>query len=146
MNSPKDMAHVLLTEKNKCCGPFMKTYFPCLFCAGRISATWVFQRAPEPSDIFWENMNVHMCRKIFNIFISVIVTFIVMMISFGFISWIKSFKQHFDADFKSKSSTTKMSMYQTGVAKIMSFAASGAVVIINELLLFVMRRLSKAER
>ena len=70
-----------------------------------------------------------------------------MMICFGFISWIKSFKNQYDDDFKNeKKEKEDMSLYETGVAKMMSFAASGAVVIINELLLFVMRKLSRAEK
>ena len=125
----------------------MKTFFPCCFCSSNLSRTWVFERAPEPSDIFWENMNVHICSKIFKIFFSIIATFIIMMICFGFISWIKSFKNQYDDDFKNeKKEKEDMSLYETGVAKMMSFAASGAVVIINELLLFVMRKLSRAEK
>ena len=36
-------------------------------------------------------------------------------------------------------------MYTKGIAKIISWSASLAVVIVNELLLFVMRRISRAE-
>lgn len=39
-----------------------------------------------------------------------------------------------------------MDMYETGVAKVISWSASLAVVAVNGLLLFVMRRISQAEK
>ena len=37
-------------------------------------------------------------------------------------------------------------MYTKGIAKIISWSASLVIVIVNELLLFVMRRISRAEK
>ena len=146
MNQPKDVATVLKRQQQKCCGSFMRLFCPCCFCSSNISRSWVFERAPEPTDIFWENMNVHICKKIFNIVISLVATFIIMLISFGLISWIKSYKNQFSEDFKKTTKGHKVSLYETGASKLMSWSASLAVVIVNELLLFVMRKLSRAEK
>ena len=126
---------------------FMRTFFSCCFCSENKSRSWVFQRAPEPTDIFWENMNVHVCKRIFNYIVSFIVTIIIMGLCFAFIQAVKSFKNKEDDDFKQRKKDDKddISMYETGVAKIISWSASGAVVIVNEALLFVMRRITLAE-
>ena len=69
-----------------------------------------------------------------------------MIICFGVIEGVKSFKNIYDKDVKTKKEGgSNMSMYETGVTKIVSWSASLCVVIVNEALLFVMRRFSIME-
>lgn len=68
-----------------------------------------------------------------------------MGLCFVFIQFVKSFKNVKDNDFKEKGKERKIDMYETGVAKIISWSASLSVVIVNEALLLVMRMISRAE-
>jgi len=66
-----------------------------------------------------------------------------MGICFYVIEGVKSFKNIKDKDFKDKKKDDDdLDLYETGVAKIISWSASLAVVIVNEALLVVMRRFS----
>ena len=70
-----------------------------------------------------------------------------MGICFAFIQFVKSFKNVRDNEFKKEKADKKggVDMYDTAVAKIISWSASLSVVIVNEALLFVMRRITLAE-
>lgn len=104
------------------CKTFFNNFLPCLVTK---EDTWTFERAPEPNDIFWENMKVTTCKRIRNLIASMVVTLLLMGGCFLFITLLKS------------SANNR--------ARLLSWSSSIAVVVVNELLLFVMRRLSRAE-
>ena len=67
----------------------VRTFFPC--CA---PDTWrfVFERAPGPSDIYWENMGVSSIQRIFKSMISFVLTALLMVGCVGFIYGIKQWQ------------------------------------------------------
>jgi hypothetical protein len=121
----------------------MKWFLPCCFACSKPQNRWYFRRAPEPTDIIWEHMNVHICKRFINYLFSFVATVAIMGICFYVIEGVKSFKNIKDKDFKDKKKDDDdLDLYETGVAKIISWSASLAVVIVNEALLVVMRRFS----
>ena len=66
-----------------------RTFFPC--CT---PDSWKFllERAPEPSDIYWENMGVSSIQRIFKSMISFVLTALLMVGCVGFIYGIKQWQ------------------------------------------------------
>jgi len=64
----------------------MRTFFPCILPR---SWKYVFERAPEPSDIYWENMGISTLQRICKSMGSFFLTAILMGGTVGFIFGIK---------------------------------------------------------
>lgn len=81
-------------------GNFMKLIkflFGCCFDKHNL---WKFERAPEPTDIYWENLHVsnfsRYCRAVVSYFIS----FILIVLIFGGIQALKEAQMAYKANFK----------------------------------------------
>jgi hypothetical protein len=49
----------------------------------------MFERAPEPTDIFWENLGVSTISRVFSSLLSWFFTVLIIGVSFGIIAIIK---------------------------------------------------------
>ena len=65
---------------------FLGTFFGC--CLGH-RTKWYFDRAPEPSDIYWENLGHSTLRRIFRTTISYMLSLILLCVGIGIISSVK---------------------------------------------------------
>jgi hypothetical protein len=145
LESPNHCSKVLTQQEERYCRKFMKNTCSC-FIHG--TSSWTFERAPEPTDIFWENMNVHFCKRVANSMFSWLLTLIMAGICFFFIQWIKSYQDTARQAYKQRLATAagkSVSLYDKGKAQTVSIIASVAVIIVNGLLVFVMRRFSTLE-
>ena len=141
LERPKDCLKVLESRGSRLWNNFKRWF--CCCCVEDDSDLWYFERAPEPSDIFWENVNVGTCQRIANGIKSYISTFIMMCVCLLFISLIKRWQE--EEIKKAKADTTKKSFQDQVTVQIMSGLSSAAVVVINALLKFVVRRFTLGE-
>ena len=115
--------------------------FCCCFISADSSAHFQFQKAPEPSDVYWENLNVSFVRRfkvtLMTYFGTSIVIGICLLITWGF-SELKD-------EMNEKLETTKNAGEGFGI-RIVTAISSGVVVITNKALLIVVRKLSLKER
>jgi hypothetical protein len=85
--SPSDCITIRRNQKL----PILKYIFGSIFYACKNhSMTWYFERAPEPTDIYWENLGTSTLKRIFKTTISYILSLLLLAIGFGIISSIKS--------------------------------------------------------
>jgi len=82
LDKPNECSKVLAEQDAAYCLKFFKNICSC-FCLGTKSWTW--ERAPEPTDIFWENMNVHFCKRVLNSMLSWVLTLCMAAVCFFFI-------------------------------------------------------------
>jgi hypothetical protein len=90
---PSDASRVIATQGNlyfKLILKFVCCCFSCCFdtCLGK-GFFWHFLRAPEPSDIFWENLGIRGCQRLGRAFASLIGTSIVLVLCILVIRFIK---------------------------------------------------------
>lgn len=95
LNRPKDIQKILSEQDKRAFKTGFANYCACLMCCGDKKHQWTFRRAPEPSDIFWENMKVHPCTRIFKSLNSLIWTFLLIIMSLLIIFFIKQFKERY---------------------------------------------------
>jgi len=82
LNKPAVCSELLQRQETRYCRKFFRNICSCCFCG---VSSWTFERAPEPTDIFWENMNVHFCKRVANSILSWILTLTMAAICFFFI-------------------------------------------------------------
>ncbi|CAI2368266.1 unnamed protein product [Moneuplotes crassus] len=105
------------------------------------------KRAPEPEDIYWENLNVSTKIRFCKIFITTVVTVICLFISFCINIAIKSYsKSLFDKNSDTCSYSQSSSREDNRMLKISSFTISSLVIFVNLLLCKIVRTLSYYER
>lgn len=124
--------------------PFFKFLVRTFCCKAILPKSWVFtfERAPEPSDIYWENMGITTLQRICKSMLSFILTAILLGGCLGFIYGIKEAQQgHVEAN----EDKEDMSFKDQGVAIFISVLASMSVTFVNVALKFVIRRFSLNE-
>lgn len=105
---------------------------------------WCFERAPEPSDIFYENLGVGSIERAMLIAYSYFITAIVIGICVACIGSLKSYQREYIKDAKAnKTLATTADQVKT---QIISGSVTMLVVVVNYLLQFVIRRLSMHEK
>jgi len=81
-------------------GNFMavvKFFFGCCFDK---SSLWKFERAPEPTDIYWENLHVSNWSRYCRASLSYLVSFLLILIIFMGINGLKEAQIEYKANFK----------------------------------------------
>jgi hypothetical protein len=58
---------------------------------------WVFKRAPEPSDVNWENMGLTWTERQIRQFLSIAGTFATILVTFALIIWIEQYGNEVEA-------------------------------------------------
>lgn len=94
-----------------------------------------YERAPEPSDVYWENLNVTSNQRISKVFCTYFATVLIVGVCFGIIYGINVAKVELN---KSKS-------VPTWIVRALSFVCSFVIVIVNSSLRTVVRTLSIKE-
>ena len=86
MKKPTDMLKVLRGQSDSFLLRFLKMFCGC--CCSK-TGKWIFERAPEPDDIQWENLEVSTCMRIINNIGSYLVSILVIGIANALIFGIK---------------------------------------------------------
>lgn len=118
--------------------------FSCCFDASRL---WKFERAPEPTDINWQNLGIGLCRRICQTTMVYLITGILLAVC-GVIIWaIKKAKDAEVEDFKRTwGSVDDAPLAERGYIQAVGAMSSVSIAVLNESLKLVMRRLSVTER
>lgn len=122
-----------------------------LFCGCCCSKTgkWIFERAPEPDDIQWENLEVSTCMRICNNFGSYFVSIIVIGLSNALIFYIKlqqsAIKERLQKELSEKLDKDVSLTDQAMLKSIAGFSAALRFVI-NVSFKYFMKSLSTAEQ
>ena len=87
LKTQADMHRVLAHQKSGLLHFVWKNF---LCCCGRVEDRWEFERAPEPSDIAWENMMYTWCDRFCRGIVSLAATLVLIVGSFLAIYFIKT--------------------------------------------------------
>jgi len=148
MKSPKDAMKVCLKQPLWFVSKLKSFFSVCTGCCFDVSDFWLFERAPEPTDVFWENLGVSTFTRLLNSLLSWFFTAVVILAGFGIIGSIKRWQKAElrEAQEEAVLSGGRMSYTDKGAIYAISGFASAAVVIINELMKYVMRAFSMSEK
>jgi uncharacterized membrane protein YeiB len=130
----------------------MTTLFGC--CSG-FKSKWYFERAPEPSDIYWENLNTTKCQRIFRTMLAYIITLALFGLGTFIIFTVKVFqiaKMKEDAAIEKKEMTIEqLNMHDLEEhlrqrrAQIISIYCSLMISILNYVFAITFRKISLRE-
>lgn len=137
-NTPEDAQRVKKTQANFICKILFRKVFCC--CVPR-QWKWEFERAPEPSDIYWENLGVTTTKRVCNTIKAFAITSCVGVICIYFIMLLKIW-QYTELD---KKSAEGGSYKEMGGVIFLSFLCSSSVSMINNILVGLIRRFSLTE-
>ena len=104
---------------------------------------WIFERAPEPTDIFWENLNAKPVRRFCKSMFSYFSTAILIFICLGMIASIKLWKDQYMK--RKQENYDTLTFQELGLLKFISILTSLVVMVVNILLRFIIRRFSLSE-
>lgn len=88
---PSDVMKVIKEEDGFFWGRFKRMIMPS--CCFSNETFWMFERAPEPDDIYWENMNYTTCERVFRSFWSYIFTVFIIGGSLAILVFIKKWQR-----------------------------------------------------
>ena len=137
-----DSLKVLESQDGMIWGKVKRFFFGC--CLSNES-NWHFERAPEPSDIFWENLNISTLARILSGCFSWILTFIQILICFSIVTEINNLQQEKMQNIRANSLNGKLSAKDQAELLFISTTVSGSVFILNFLLKFSIRFISRWE-
>ena len=86
LKTPRDCLKVLDNQDGIISGKIKRFFFGCCM---ENESQWLFERAPEPSDIFWENLSTSTFTRLCGGLFSYIATTLMVLGSFGIIYLIK---------------------------------------------------------
>ena len=140
---------------------------PCGLCFDK-TKFYAWRRAPEPSDVYWENLHVGLCTRYIRLVIANLLTVVLVIACFVGISLLKKIQKNGLITLKEEAEqfqleqlTKEESGIDTGKVsveekmnnimaasgpKIISILCSGVVVLVNALLLNVVRRFALFEK
>lgn len=107
-----------------------------VFCCGNADGSFTFERAPEPSDVYWENLSVTSIKRFFRVSATYFATTIIIGACFGIIYGINIAKKNMEHGDDSNS----------GAVRFLSFVCSFVIVITNISLKTIVRTLSIKEK
>jgi len=93
MKKPADCLAVLRGQEERATPlrRFLTSFCGCWY--GDHTALWTFERAPEPSDIYWENMEVTSCGRVGRGSVSYFFSALVVLLTITVITAIKRRQQ-----------------------------------------------------
>ena len=113
-----------------------KSFFSSFCFNSKDSQTgYTFERAPEPSDVYWENLNVTSMQRYVKSTWTFCVTVLMIAACFGIIYGINIAKGELD----------KVKDINKDINRALSFVCSFVIIIVNTLLKTVVRTLSVKE-
>ena len=129
------MQNIVLKAKNSSrILSFLSKIFCC--CCGESAANFTFERAPEPSDVYWENLRITPTSRFFRVACTYFATFIIIGICFGIIWGINI----------ANTDLSKRTDISPGAIKFLSFLCSFVIIITNTSLKTIVRVFSVRER
>lgn len=140
MKTPSDALKVIEGQYSSLIMRFLRAFCGC--CCTNSQNEWLFERAPEPTDINWENLEASTIERICRGSISYIMTlFTVCMTTFIIVGINEAKKSYLRENEKKAQSMTDM-----GTVKFLSAIASVCVAIVNVILNIIIRRFTLFER
>lgn len=136
-----DMAKVIDEVGDNLIVRFYKTFCSCFFDS---SALWEFHRAPEPSDINWQNMGIDPVRRCCQTGFVWFVTWIILGICIAIINTIKETEDGMKKDAEKKGDS--LTDFEKQKIQGISAASSISIWAINASLKFFVRRLTMEEK
>lgn len=127
-----DQQYILLSVKKNIC----QQIFSALSCNSGDTKNLSFERAPEPSDVYWENLNVTSSQRFLRVFLTYLCTVLVIGVCFGIIYGINLAKVKLK-DIKG---------VPEWVISALSFVCSFVIIAVNQSLRTVVRTLSIKEK
>lgn len=140
VSRPSDALKVLKVKGRT--GLFVRLLKKLFGCCLSNSTRWNWERAPEPTDIFWENMAIGPFNRIWYGLFSNLFTILTMVGCLILISLVKRAQDNHMKSVKDK----EMTLQEKGITNFISGVASMIVVIINTVLVKVVRKFSLMER
>lgn len=113
----------------------------CCCCSNDEVDNFTYERAPEPTDVYWENLNVPILERIFRIFLTYFATFILILICFWIIYGLNVAK----VNLKKKEEANEGSINKNSL-RFLSFLCAFVIIAINKMLNTVVRNLSVKEK
>lgn len=129
----------------------IKFLFPCCFDK---HDHWKFERAPEPTDIYWENLHVSNLSRYIRATVSYIISFILILVIFAGINALKEAQMDYKENFKTNLEDLKETLgitdedalkYGKYIVAAYSGFISGLIFVLNKSLKIVVRQLSEFE-
>lgn len=136
LKKPADVLKVLGHQHNSFI-QVLQNFF-CCCCAKKNK--WNFRRAPEPSDIFWENLNASTVERFFRGLVSYIFTILIIGASFVLVLLVKQWQEAEVT--RLQNLKERQTFKDKGLMRFISALSSILVVIINTLMVNVVRKLS----
>lgn len=116
---------------------FFAKIFPCCFSNDtKGSSQFTIERAPEPSDVYWENLSLTSFQRFLRVAATYFATFIIIGICFAIIWGINVGKTNLE----------KNGGKNSGAVRFLSFVCSFVIIITNTSLRTVVRSLSLKEQ
>jgi hypothetical protein len=129
VNAQVDQHYIILSEK--------KSFFSEIFCCfSNNSSALTYERAPEPSDVYWENLNVTSMQRFLRVVLTYLGTVLIIGICFGIIYGINI----------AKIELKKIDSVPEWVISALSFLCSFVIIAVNQSLRTVVRTLSIKEK
>ena len=142
MERPSDASYII----DRQVAPALKLVlsFICCLCSGCFPKGfwWTYTRAPEPSDIYWQNLGIPTYSRIARGTVSFIATTSIMAVCIGFISLLKEWQ----LSIKESNATKSESMRDQALPQFLSFVSSATISLINDNLVRTIRRFTDFER
>ena len=135
LSKPSDCHKVIKKQSSGFIMGIFKFFFGCCM---NDESLWEWERAPEPSDIYWENLGVSTCGRICYSVQSYVATVLLMAGCLVVISLIKLWQAAKMEEYAGK----ELSFEEQGTVKFISALASFIVVFVNTVLIYVIRRFS----
>lgn len=129
----------------------IKFFFGCCFEKHNL---WKFERAPEPTDIYWENLHVSNASRYCRATLSYVVSFILILLIFVGINALKEAQMEYKENFKQNLEELKVRFdisdedalkYGKYIVSAYSGFISALIFVLNKSLKIIVRQLSEFE-
>jgi Skp family chaperone for outer membrane proteins len=121
--------------------------FCCCFITKDNAANFHYEKAPEPSDVYWENMNVTFVQRFKVVSVTYLLTAMVIGVCFAVTLGLSVLKDQMNDDLEDREAKgEKISTVNWAGVRFVTTISSLFVVIVNKFLLIVVRKFSLKER
>lgn len=103
-------------------------------------------RAPEPTDVYWENLGITDCKRFGYILLTYFATLTALAVVFAISYGLNRYKTDVENDYNKAKAQGTSSIQDLILVRGLSFATSLIVVFFNNLLVILIRKFSISER
>jgi len=143
---PRDVFTVLTEFEESVMGKawrIFRTIFCGCCCKPNDIYKYKFERAPEPTDVYWENLHIKTIQRIKNVLVTYTATLLVIGVCFLVTYGLNELK---DSMQETEDGEEEGSYVKYGMIRLVTILTSLFVVLVNKILLFVVRRFTLMEK